>query len=64
MQTVYRAALAYGGCGHFARAADAHLTESSPLVNPDNASQLLRELQPYWDLSRMYLPEKSPPPTW
>lgn len=61
VQTVYPAARAYGGSGHFARAADAHLTESSPLVDPVNASTLLREWRPYWDLSRKYLIEKSPP---
>lgn len=61
VQTVYPAARTYKGSGHFARAAEAHLTETSPLVDPASASKLLREWQPYWDLSRRYLLEKSPP---
>jgi hypothetical protein len=53
--------LAYGGAGHFARDPAAHLTESSPLVSSENASRLLAAWMPYWEVSRPYLVEKSPP---
>ncbi|MEJ7708147.1 MAG: sulfotransferase [Nocardioidaceae bacterium] len=61
LQSVYPAARVYGGSGHFARAARAHLTENSPLATPVNAETLLQAWRPHWDLSRGYLLEKSPP---
>ncbi len=61
LQSVYPPALHYGGSGHFARRDAAHLTESSPLVTTGNAAAILKEWEPYWDLSRRYLLEKSPP---
>lgn len=61
LQSVYPAALTFGGSGHFARAPKAHLTEFSELVSPDNAEALLRAWRPHWDLSRSFLLEKSPP---
>jgi hypothetical protein len=61
LQTVYPAARTYGGPGRFALDARAHLTEDSPLATPDSARRLAREWEPYWDLSRPVLVEKSPP---
>jgi Sulfotransferase family len=61
LQSVYPPAKVYGGSGHFARDGRAHLTESSPLVSQRNAKALLDAWSPYWDLSRRWLLEKSPP---
>lgn len=61
LQPVYPAAHTYGGPGRFAHSPAAHLTEQSPLVTPTNARLLLRAWEPYWDLSRRLLIEKSPP---
>lgn len=61
LQSVYPPGTAYGGSGHFARDARAHLTETSPLVTPANAERLLAAWAPYWDLRRACLVEKSPP---
>lgn len=61
LQSVYPPGKAYGGSGHFARDARAHLTEASPLATPDNARRLLDAWTPYWDLQRERLVEKSPP---
>ncbi|HET7475015.1 MAG TPA: sulfotransferase [Dermatophilaceae bacterium] len=61
LQQVYPKAKVYGGSGRFARAAEAHLTESSPLATPDAAQRLREAWDPYWDLSKTYLVEKSPP---
>lgn len=61
LQSVYPTAKTYGGSGHFARDSRAHLTERSSLVTLQNAAALLAAWQPYWDLSRTFLVEKSPP---
>lgn len=61
LQHVYPKAKVYGGSGRFAGDPRAHLTEDSPLVTPANARALLDAWWPYWDLSRRYLLEKSPP---
>jgi hypothetical protein len=61
LQDVYPVARAYGGPGRFALDPAAHLTESSPLVTPENRERLLAAWAPYWDLSKPVLVEKSPP---
>jgi hypothetical protein len=61
LQAVYPKAKVYGGSGHFAFEAAAHLTEHSPLVSAENARQLRAAWDPYWNLERTYLVEKSPP---
>ena len=61
LQSVYPSARVHGGSGHFARVQEAHLTEASHLVSPANAEALLQSWRPYWDLSRTFLLEKSPP---
>jgi hypothetical protein len=37
------------------------LTESSPLITEENRQKLVGEWAPYWDWSRRFLLEKSPP---
>lgn len=61
LQPVYPKAKTYAGSGHFAYAPEAHLTETSPLATPENAARILRSWEPYWDLERRLLLEKSPP---
>ncbi len=61
LQTVYPPARVYGGAGRFALRPESHLVEDSPLATADNAAELLRQWQPWWDLSRPVLLEKSPP---
>lgn len=60
LQDVYPRIRAHGGMGRFANAEAAHLTESSPLVTPQNRQRLLAAWEPYWDLQSPYLLEKSP----
>ncbi len=61
LQGVYPKAKVYGGSGRFANDPRAHLTAQSPLVSTENAAALRRAWDPYWDLDRRYLLEKSPP---
>lgn len=61
LQSVYPPAKCYGGAGRFGFASEAHLTESSSLVTKDNQAKLFAAWQPYWDLKRSVLLEKSPP---
>jgi len=61
LQSVYPPGVVYGGPGRFAFSPEAHLTEESDLLTPENKARLAREWFPYWDLSRPYLLEKSPP---
>ncbi|MBK9476796.1 MAG: sulfotransferase [Tetrasphaera sp.] len=61
LQPVYPKAKVHGGSGRFAYAAQAHLTESSPLISPANAQAMLDAWKPYWDLEARLLVEKSPP---
>jgi hypothetical protein len=61
LQTVFSAARAHGGPGRFGFAPEAHLTEESDLVTPDNTRKLFAEWSRYWDVSMPCLLEKSPP---
>lgn len=61
LQSVYPIAKVYGGPGLFAFDADAHLTESSPLVSEASRETLLAEWSRWWDLEKPVLLEKSPP---
>jgi hypothetical protein len=61
LQDVYPKAKVHGGSGRFAFAPAAHLTEASPLAAPGAAAALHRAWDPYWDLGRPFLLEKSPP---
>jgi hypothetical protein len=61
LQHVYPKAKVYGGSGRFAFDARSHLTESSPLVTPENAAAMLAAWRPFWDPSAQLFVEKSPP---
>ena len=61
LQTIYPPSGHYGGAGEFGFHPEAHLTESSPLVTEANRQKLFSEWSKYWDLSKTYLLEKSPP---
>jgi hypothetical protein len=61
LQSVYPKAKVYGGSGRFAHHAAAHLTDTSPLVGPDQAEAMLASWEPYWDTGARLLVEKSPP---
>ena len=61
LQSIYPSAGVYGGPGRFGFAAEAHMTESSPLASRGNAELLFREWSSRWDTSREFLLEKSPP---
>jgi len=61
LQTVFPAAKVLGGPGRFGFAKDAHLTEKSALITPENKKKLFEEWSTYWDLTKPYLLEKSAP---
>lgn len=61
LQSVYPPGVVYGGPGRFAFAPEAHLTEESELLTPENKALLAHEWFPHWDLAKPYLLEKSPP---
>lgn len=61
LQSVYPPSGYYGGAGRFGFHPEAHLTETSPLVTENNRRILFEEWSSYWDLSKPYLLEKSPP---
>lgn len=61
LQTLYLPSGRYGGAGAFGFHPKAHMTESSPLVSEANRRKLFSEWSRYWDLSKTYLLEKSPP---
>jgi hypothetical protein len=60
-QTVYPGDEWHGKGGRFAFRPQARFTEDSPLVTPENAEKLFEEWSRFWDLSKPYLLEKSPP---
>lgn len=59
LQSVFPPALAFGGPGRFAFAESARMTEAPEA--PDHRRRLSEQWGPYWDLTRRYLVEKSPP---
>ena len=61
LQSVYPQAIYWGGPGKFAFAPEAHLTEQSELLTVENKAKLAVQWFPYWDLSKHFLLEKSPP---
>lgn len=60
-QTVYPSDTWYGKAGRFAFRPEARFTEDSPLVTEENRRRLFEEWSRFWDTSRPYLLEKSPP---
>ena len=61
LQTVYPPAVFFGGPGKFAFAPEAHMTEESELLTPENKTLLAKQWFPFWDLNKRFLLEKSPP---
>lgn len=61
LQSVYPSDKMYGGPGRFGFARAAHLTEVSQLVTERNRERLLADWTRYWDTSKPFLLEKSPP---
>lgn len=61
LQSVYFPAFAYGGAGRFCFQEESYMDEHHPLATPESAKQLFSDWSHYWDLSKYYLVEKSPP---
>lgn len=61
LQHVLPAAIQHGGPGRFAFSRAMHETEFSPRASRALAIQISRAWEPYWDLDRPLLLEKSPP---
>lgn len=61
LQTVYKPSGYYGGAGKFGFNPASHLTETSTLISEKNRAKLFSEWSKYWDLSKPFLLEKSPP---
>jgi len=61
LQSVFSPARAYGGGSRFGFYPEAHLTETSSLMNLQNRDRLWSEWKQYWDISKPFLLEKSPP---
>jgi Sulfotransferase family len=60
LQDVYSTGQAYGGPGKFGFDPRAHLTETSPLLTPENALKLRQSWERYWDQSKAIRVEKTP----
>ena len=61
LQTVFPPATIHGGPGRFGLMREAHLTEDSDLLTPENKLKLFKEWSRHWDLTKPNLLEKSPP---
>jgi hypothetical protein len=61
LQSVYPLAWKYGGPGKFGFFEEMHLTETSELLTEENKEKISCEWGQYWDLSKPFLLEKSPP---
>jgi len=61
VQSVFKAANKFGGPGKFGFNRASYLNENSPLITDKNKKILFTEWGKYWDLSKTYLIEKSPP---
>jgi sulfotransferase family protein len=60
LQNVYPTEWACGGAGRFGFAAEAHLTEESPLLTPGNVARLHKSWEAYWDRDKTIRVEKTP----
>jgi Sulfotransferase family len=60
LQDVYLPDYIYGGVGKFGFASEAHLTEDSPLLTPENVSRLRQSWEGYWDRNKTIRIEKTP----
>ena len=61
LQTVYLTAKMLGGPGKFGFNSSSYMDETHPLAKPESAEILWNNWKPYWDLSKTFLLEKSPP---
>jgi len=61
LQTVFPPAKALGGPGRFGFNPESYMDEHHPLATQDNGQRLFSEWSRYWDLSKPFLVEKSPP---
>lgn len=61
LQSVYEPAKTFGGPGRFAFDKRSYMDESHPLATAETADALFAQWSGYWDTSRRYLAEKSPP---
>tara|TARA_B110000902_G_C14282413_1_gene577470 strand:+ start:1261 stop:2013 length:753 start_codon:yes stop_codon:yes gene_type:complete len=61
LQSVFNAANKYGGPGKFGFDKNSFLNEKSEIIKKENKDKLFSEWSKYWDLSKEYLIEKSPP---
>jgi len=61
LQSVFPAAIKYGGPGKFAFDKQAYLNESSPLATTENSKKILEEWSRWADFQGKYFIEKSPP---
>jgi hypothetical protein len=59
LQNVFPKTHNFGGIGKFCFAPDAYLNETSRLVNDQNRVRLFAQWQPYWDVKKPFLMEKS-----
>jgi hypothetical protein len=60
LQDIYPIAKVYGGAGKFGFDPRAHVTETSPLLTPENALKLRQSWERYWDASKTIRVEKTP----
>src|SRR4051794_25412717 len=61
LQTVFPPAKELGGPGQFGFNQESFMDENHPSATPENAQHLFAQWSQYWDLSKPYLVEKSPP---
>ena len=61
LQSVFNAANKHGGPGKFGFDKNSFLNEKSEIIKKENKYKLFSEWSKYWDLSKEYLIEKSPP---
>jgi hypothetical protein len=60
LQDVYQSDNVYGGAGKFGFDPRAHLTETSPLLTPENALRLRKSWERHWDQTKAIRVEKTP----
>lgn len=61
LQDMVTAAKDHGGAGSFAFDGEAHLTEEDPRAGREAGERMAKAWEPYWDLGKPVLVEKSPP---
>ncbi len=61
LQTVLPTGLELGGPGRFGFHPEAHMDETHPLATPETAAKLWEQWRLFWDVSKPFLIEKSPP---